>query len=328
VSPGEDARGWWRYVLGIVVAELRERKNRRSPGYLTQRRKARLRYTALYVQQRAASLSKRDLAEMMRMEDAFEVHDLIFFRCTALKRLRAEKKKIQRTKTSWYGRLVGSMTRGGTAPGESHVDDADDDAPPLMSLSLEEREALLAAMDVDPGAYGDAHTHLFRSQAAEQRMYAVALECDEVAVRIIDTVCVLDVSATLSSAALHIEGKAHRVSLRTRMDTLEVVNVLTGSTLSRQTGRAAVADPAGEGADAPSSRQEEGVPLLTVAVERNHGCLPKQTSVSVRLAELDFLLDPGTLQRLVTFWQIPDPAVDLQVRNTVKISMKIQENVY
>jgi hypothetical protein len=265
---------------------------------------------------------------MMRMEDAFEVHDLIFFRCTALKRLRAEKKKIQRTKTSWYGRLVGSMTRGGTAPGESHVDDADDDAPPLMSLSLEAREALLAAMDVDPGAYGDAHTHLFRSQAAEQRMYAVALECDEVAVRIIDTVCVLDVSATLSSAALHIEGKAHRVSLRTRMDTLEVVNVLTGSTLSRQTGRAAVADPAGEGADAPSSRQEEGVPLLTVAVERNHGSSPKQTSVSVRLAELDFLLDPGTLQRLVTFWQIPDPAVDLQVRNRVKISMKIQENVY
>jgi hypothetical protein len=35
------------------------------------------RYTALYVQQRTASLSKREAAELSRLEDDFEVHALM-----------------------------------------------------------------------------------------------------------------------------------------------------------------------------------------------------------------------------------------------------------
>ena len=89
---GEDCRAWWRYGCERVLEELRDRRRRRSAGYLLERRKARLRYASLYVKWRAGTLealSKKERGELEELEEQFALHDLIFFRCSALKRLQA-----------------------------------------------------------------------------------------------------------------------------------------------------------------------------------------------------------------------------------------------
>jgi len=284
----EDTRAWWKFAHDLVLEDLRDRKRRRSASYLLERRKSRLRYIELYVRQRSDALSKRELSEMTAMEDQFAFHDLVFFRCSALKRLQDEKKKVlQRKKTPWYSRMVGGITAKTPQDGEQHDDDA---AAPLMSLSLEEREALLAAMDVQP--HGQSHSHLFHSRSAEQRMYTATLEFDELSVRLVDAATKLDTSATLSRATLQVEGKALDVALNATIKSFAVVHVMSGCTLCRQTGRGAGNGSGGEGEGGGG----DDVPLLTVAVQRNRATVPAQTGVCVRVSELDLMFDPVTLQ--------------------------------
>ena len=79
---------WWKYIVKLVLEDVCERKRRSTWGYLAgtqltrftgtqvqiltqhlaERRKQRLRYTELYVRQRAdpAHLSKRELAELVK----------------------------------------------------------------------------------------------------------------------------------------------------------------------------------------------------------------------------------------------------------------------
>lgn len=284
----ENTRAWWQYARDLVLEDLRDRKRRRTGSYLLERRKTRLRYIELYVRQRSDSLSKRELTEMMEMEDQFAFHDLVFFRCSALKRLQDEKKKVlQRKKTPWYSRMVGGTAAAKTLQGN---DQNDDDAAPLMSLSLEEREALLAAMDAH--THGESQNHLFQSRSAEQRMYTATLSFDDLSVRLVDVTSSLDTSATLSWATLQLDGKPRHMALNASMKSFVVMDVMSGTTLCRQTGRSAGrASGGGRGQE-----QEAEVPLLTVAVQRNRACTPEQTGVCVRVSELDLMFDPVTLQ--------------------------------
>jgi len=46
------------------------------------------------------------------MEGQHAFHEVVFFRCTALKRLQDEKKKVlQRKKSPWYRRVMGGAAR-------------------------------------------------------------------------------------------------------------------------------------------------------------------------------------------------------------------------
>ena len=165
------------YARDLVI-DLRQRKQRRSASYLMERRKTRRRYIELYVKLRADSLSRREATEMEAIQDKFAFQDLVFFRCSALKRLQDEQQKVvQRRKTSLYARVVGSLSWASraSAPDPAEASEEQEDASPLMALSLEEREALLTAMDA--AAHTQSHNYLFHSHSAEQCMYSASLTC-------------------------------------------------------------------------------------------------------------------------------------------------------
>ena len=144
-------------------------------------------------------------------------------------------------------------------------------------------------------------------------MYSATLSCDQLSVRLTDEANELDASAALSLATVQVEGKAKETALKASMDSLVVSDVLSGSMLCRQTGRAAghvdgaalAAEEGGEG--------EGGVQLLTVAIRRCLDSKAPTTSVCARVAELGLMFDPVTLQRLMGFWEMPDPMGGLQV---------------
>ena len=307
--PTEDARAWWGYARDLVIEDLRQRKQRRSASYLMERRKTRRRYIELYVKLRADSLSRREATEMEAIQDKFAFQDLVFFRCSALKRLQDEQQKVvQRRKTSLYARVVGSLSWASraSAPDPAEASEEQEDASPLMALSLEEREALLTAMDA--AAHTQSHNYLFHSHSAEQCMYSASLTCGEVSARLVDEGLALDTSATLSLATVTVDGKAEELALNASMNELVVSDLVSGSVLCRQTGPCKTSDEmtvvmAEQGAEAVGQ-------LLAMAIHRSWG-RETQTRVRVRVAALGLMFDLVILQALAGFWQIPNPSIDL-----------------
>ena len=268
---------------------------------MAERRKVRLRYTELYVQQRAGSLAKREVAELDRLEDEYAFHDLVFFRCCALKRLRDEKKKVlERKKTSWYSRFVGAHAHKEEEEGTAG-------AAPLMTLTREERESLLSAMDVPPLRAGETPHYSWRGLSPEQRVYTAALAFDEVSVRLVDPAHRLDTSATLLLAALQVEGKAVETSMDASVHSLTVMEMLSGRTLCGRTAPGAL-----QAAQDHQGGGEEAA-LLTVAVQRKRGGSQQQTRVCARMAEVDVMFDPVSLHGIADFWQVPSLSLSLSL---------------
>jgi hypothetical protein len=238
VKVSEDARAWWRYARDLVLDDVRDRSRRRSAGYLTERRKVRLRYTELFVQQRTGSMGKREAAELDRLEEEYSFHDLVFFRCCALKRLRDEKKKVlERKQTSWYSRFKGARLRRGE---DEYEEGGEEGTTPLMTLTREERESLLSVMEVPRLEAGETTPNLWQSLSPEQRMYSVALVFDEVALSLVDPGQKLDTCATLVCATLQMEGKAAETSIDGRVQSLTVMEMLSGRTLCGRTAPGAL----------------------------------------------------------------------------------------
>jgi len=303
VKVSEDVRAWWRYTRDLVLDDVRDRSRRRSAGYLTERRKVRLRYTELFVQQRTGSMGKREAAELDRLEEEYSFHDLVFFRCCALKRLRDEKKKVlERKQTPWYSRFKGARTRKG------EDEEGEEGATPLMTLTREERESLLSVMEVPRLEAGETTPNLWQSVSPEQRMYSVALVFDQVALSLVDPGQKLDTCATLLCATVQMEGKAAETSIDGRVQSLTVMEMLSGRILCGRSAPGALggreAAQGGEAAQGQLGGGEAGGPLLTVAVLRKCAVSHQLVKVCTRMAEVDIMFDPVTLHAIADFWQV------------------------
>ena len=164
-SPSLAPAEWWTYVLKHARSEARTRLYRRTPGYLAHRRKMRLRYVELYLKQRTEKLHKKELHELEVMDEEFALHDLIFFRCTAMRRQQAHASRpaAPRRGKSWSTWFSGSKAA-----------DADEDEPeadgsaPMQALSEEEREMLFSALSSSPQDAGASYSSLVSSECLEQ----------------------------------------------------------------------------------------------------------------------------------------------------------------
>jgi hypothetical protein len=159
---------WWVYVLKHVRSEARTRLYRRTPGYLAHRRKMRLRYVELYLKQRSEKLHKKELHELEVLEEEFALNDLIFFRCTAMRRQQAPASRpaaTRRSKSSWSSWFSGS---GSKAADEDEDEPEVDGSAPIQALTEEEREMLFSALSSSPQDAGASYSSLVSSECPEQ----------------------------------------------------------------------------------------------------------------------------------------------------------------
>jgi hypothetical protein len=167
-SPSLAPAEWWVYVLKHARSEARTRLYRRTPGYLAHRRKMRLRYVELYLKQRTEKLHKKELHELEVMDEEFALHDLIFFRCTAMRRQQAPASRpaaTRRGKSSWSSWFSGSGSKAADA--DEDESEADGSAP-MQALSEEEREMLFSALSSGPQDAGASYSSLVSSECPEQ----------------------------------------------------------------------------------------------------------------------------------------------------------------
>lgn len=146
------------------MADVRERRARRSAGFLAERRAQRLRYVALYLELRAGEdeMPRRHRRELEALEESLRAHDIIYFRCTAIRHQARGGAKVRRRKPrgwfAWARRSREGEGEEGEEDGEEEGDTGEGAARtrPLLALSEEERASLLAAMDISaPRALGD-----------------------------------------------------------------------------------------------------------------------------------------------------------------------------
>ncbi|KAJ1472424.1 hypothetical protein T484DRAFT_1840453, partial [Baffinella frigidus] len=104
-SPTQSPAAWWKYVVGAVISDVRERRARRSKTFLLQRRATRLRYVELYLKLRHGEeeLGRRGRKELDAIEEGLRAHDIIYFRCTAIKKARTQTSGVRRRKPKgWF----------------------------------------------------------------------------------------------------------------------------------------------------------------------------------------------------------------------------------
>ncbi len=167
-SPSLAPAEWWVYVLKHARSEARTRLYRRTPGYLAHRRKMRLRYVELYLKQRTEKLHKKELHELEVMEEEFALHDLIFFRCTAMRRQQAPSSRpasTRRAKSSWSSWFSGS---GSKAVDEDEDEPEVDSSAPIQALTDEEREMLFSALSSSPQDAAASYSSLVSSECLDQ----------------------------------------------------------------------------------------------------------------------------------------------------------------
>lgn len=293
-QPGE-AQGatalWWKFVLDTILVDIRERRRRRSMMYLMQRRKHRLRYVELYTKQRGADLGSKDKKEFGGLEDMYDYHDIVFFRCTAIKRLQDSSTVVKRKTTSWF--------RWGSKKADPGPDDSehgkDEPKNPMGTLTEEERNALLAALDVGPMEVGQAESSLTAKPHTDQVQYAMDLRVGMCKFGIQDAEQGVHMSVAVTESMLDVSGKQKAVRARAGMHSLNIMDEQGGVPLCRHAG--------GDG--------QGGDELLSVVVDSNQGVTPRDLALEVRVSTLQFSFNPLALKAFSEFWDIADPDVDL-----------------
>lgn len=280
-----------------VRRDVQDRLRRQTGSFLAERRKKRLAYVELYIKRRGDELKKKEVKELDALEEELSFQDIVFFRCTAIRKLQASKEKVvQRKKRTWGEWLVGKNKPQKAGEDVSEHGDMSEHgglASPFQNLSKDERDSLIAAAGEDALHHG--YGGLMRSECSAQLMFSLTATLESVRLRLIDVSGNLDTTASFSHAALKFAKQSHAFDVEAGLRSFMVRNASNNSTICQQA----------------EMLEGEAGNLMNIAISSDRGVSPAVTSVRVRVASLDLKVDPYVLASLMTFWRIEDPALDV-----------------
>ena len=236
-----DPGAWWRYAQKIVLEDVRERRRRRSAAFLLDRHRRRKRYVDLYLRHRAGKAQMGEAKEMEGIEEDLGFHEIVFFRCTAIRQLQercggelARREQTSAKKSAWS--FAGWSWKGGKEGREEsskHGDGAASsrslEAPlapavegeggelggnasnPFHGMTPEEREALFSAMAGGGSDLGVTYTSLMQSKNPEQHLYTLAVSLGSCSARFVDPGR-LDFSASFNDATVKVKGRVQAMT--------------------------------------------------------------------------------------------------------------------
>ena len=312
-SPLLAPREWWQYVLKHARNEARNRLYRRSPGYLAHRRKMRLRYVELYLKLRAEKLPKKELREMEVLEEEFALQDLIFFRCTAIRRQQAPTGRsaaARHSKSSWSSWFSGTSKKTDLSSEVADEEDLDSGGP-MQALTDEERELLFSALSSGPQDASATYTSLVSSECAEQVIFSLHASLEMCNARLIDPSGGLNISASISRSSIALVARPRAAAANLALTSLLVRNEAKGRILCQQIDE--------------GDKRGAGKELLLITLESDRGAAPALTSARVRVAQLEIVFDPYTLQAASKFWDVEEEALELDVAS--KLSREVSSGV-
>ncbi|EKX52249.1 hypothetical protein GUITHDRAFT_102151 [Guillardia theta CCMP2712] len=296
-SPAQDPRGWWLYIQNVLIQDIRERRRKRSVGYLLERRKHRLKYIQIYTKQRGEDLNVKEQKEIEELEDQYAFHDVVYFRCTALKAMKSKQANVSKRKSnaSWWSRMTAPKSQA--AP-EGAVEDAI--ASPLQGLSAEEKKSLLAALDVHTLEIGETYSSSSISQNMESRRFHVALRLQRCELRLIDQASHFDISYEMTLSSFDIMKNSKETALGSKISSFQVRDVLTGHLLCRRI----------EGGEIESEDRSSN--LVDMAYSKKISTQRNDTSVELHITKLELVFSPHIMHNLVCFWEVSDASLDIE----------------
>ena len=315
----QNPKAWWHYAYSIILRDVRDRRRRRTAWYLMERRRNRMRYVDLYLRQRHGKLSVNETKEIETLEDDLGFHEIVFFRCSAIRQLQSHAGRVERrehakvpTSTSWFsgwGRKSSSAAvPGDTAlcgdAGAAHGGHGDivggegegAESNPFHGMTVDERDALFSAMAGGGSEVGATYTSLMQSKNPEQQLYTVDVRLDRCSGRLIDA-GKLDVSASFNDATVKVKGRVQAVTWQGELVSLNVLDLLGCKPLCKQHNTVSTPNPAATAAAAGSD-------LLSIAVTSDHSPTPPRTIIRLRVAALDMTADPHFLASFSAFWEV------------------------
>ena len=321
----QNPKAWWHYAYSIILRDVRDRRRRRTAGYLMERRRNRVKYVDLYLRQRHGKLSVNETKQIETLEDGLGFHEIVFFRCSAIRQLQSHAGRVERrehakvpTSTSWFtgwGRksssaaVPGDTTLSGEA-GAAHGGHGDTvggegesaESNPFHGMTQDERDALFSAMAGGGSEVGATYTSLMQSKNPEQQLYTVDVRLDRCSGRLIDggkdvDGGKLDVSASFNDATVKVKGRVQAVTWQGELVSLNVLDLLGCKPLCKQHNTVSTPNPAATAAAAGSD-------LLSIAVTSDRSQTPPRTIIRLRVAALDMTADPHFLASFSAFWEV------------------------
>ena len=239
-SPCQNPKAWWLYVQMMVLNDIRDRRRRRSGAYLIERRRHRLRYVDLYRRHRAGGNDKQLAKDLEHLEDFFSFHDIVYFRCTAIKQQQKDSGQVARRRgdqkagdkkpawsfASWYSASATPSSQLPSADNSrgnyAHVSEKQDQGGvasehdeairnPFAEMTSEERQALLSALDPGGSEIGATYTSLMQSQNPEQQLYTVTISLGGAQGQLVDA-GKLDMRASFNDATVRVTGSVRAVA--------------------------------------------------------------------------------------------------------------------
>eukprot|EP00960_Hanusia_phi_P020245 598167-Hanusia_phi.AAC.1 len=292
-SPAHDPRAWWLYVQNVLVQDIRERRRKRTSGYLLERRKHRLKYIQVYTKQRNEDLNAKEQREIEELEDQYAFHDIVYFRCTALKAMRSKQTNVAKRKSnsSWWSRVTASKSQASVP--EEAVDEAL--SSPLQGLSAEEKKSLLAALDVHTLEIGETYSSSSISQNMESRRYHVTLHLKRCELRLVDQASLFDIAYEMSTSSFDIVKNSKETTLGSKIASFQVKDFLTGNLLCRRI-----------------EAESENEDLVDLAFSKKISTQKYDTDIRLHITKLELVFNPQILQNLVCFWEVSDSSLDIE----------------
>ena len=329
----QDPKAWWRYAQTIVIEDIRERRRRRSAAFLLDRRQHRKRYADLYLRHRSGKAQGNEVKEMEAIEERLGFHDIVFFRCTAIRQVQLRSdgqmslsrrepasKKSAWSFTGWgwksskTGREEGGAGSGAgceagagsaaasQAPTPENVAAAEaggggmlssSNSNPFHGMTPEEREALFSAMAGGSSDLGVTYTSLMQSQNPEQQLYIAAVSLGSCSARLVDP-GQLDCSASFNDATVKVKGRVQAATWQGELLSLNVSDLLRHRPLCKQHNTVST----------PSAAIASGSDLLSMDIITDRAATPPRTGICMRVAALDLTADPTFLSSFAAFWQV------------------------
>lgn len=329
----QDPRAWWQYAQAIVIQDIKDRRRRRSTAFLLERRHRRKRYVDLYLRYRSNKAQAMEVKEMEAMEEHLGFHDIVFFRCSAIRQLQercdgqlsrrppAGSKKSAWSFSGWgwkssraaraegkedSGCALAEATPGSASAARPPTSEAGIEGDveggsesggstsnPFHGMTAEEREALFSAMAGGGSDLGATYTSLMQSQNTEQQLYIAAINLGRCSARLVDPDR-LDCSASFNDATVKVKGRVQATTGQAELLSLNVSDLLRQRPLCKQHNTVST----------PSAAVAAGSDLLSMDVTTDRAVSPPRTRIRMRVAALDITADPTFLSSFAAFWQV------------------------
>jgi hypothetical protein len=298
--PFNDPRAWWRYAISATLDDVRERVRRRSWLFISQFRKQRAAYVALYKRTQHVSwlkpLAKSEQEALRKLEEQHSYDDVLLFRAYALAELKTERVKaeqrldeqrVERQQKSWFARMTSSIKKA------SETD---------VKLTDAERDAMYASIGFDQAQELVQLPRDYVQLSLETAMAGFALVLRNGS----DTL----LRATLADVSVQVRQRPSSLLLEAALQHLRVVDCYRDANRPI-VYRAPLRQAAHEAPlSASNATLRDAVPLLALTFENMPLDKRADNAVRLRMLSLDVIADKPFLDRLGAF-VVQDTPVDL-----------------